>query len=107
LQTLLSDVDLYKVGHHGSRNATPKSLFRLWGEEPNPDKPMLALLSTMPGVHGRSDATAVPRGPLVEALERRMTLVRTDELDSGPGFVTVAARCRADEPFTVRPEGEP
>jgi hypothetical protein len=26
-------VDLYKVGHHGSRNATPKSLFNLG---PNP-----------------------------------------------------------------------
>lgn len=104
LQKLLSDVDLYKVGHHGSRNATPRSLFRLWGEEPNPDRPMTALLSTMAGVHGRSDATAVPRGPLVEALARRMTLVRTDERDKGPGFVTVAARCDADEPFTVQPE---
>lgn len=29
----LEKVDLYKVGHHGSRNATPKSLFNLG---PNP-----------------------------------------------------------------------
>ena len=27
-----SAVDLYKVGHHGSRNATPRTLFNLWSE---------------------------------------------------------------------------
>ncbi len=29
-QSLLSGVNLYKVGHHGSRNATPKSLWKLF-----------------------------------------------------------------------------
>jgi beta-lactamase superfamily II metal-dependent hydrolase len=29
-RSLLSSVNLYKVGHHGSRNATPKSLWKLF-----------------------------------------------------------------------------
>lgn len=106
-RSLLKNVDLYKVGHHGSRNATPKSLFKLWGDEPDSGRPMTALLSTMPGVHGKSVRTAVPRGPLVHALERRMTLVRTDALAGEAGFVTVAAPTRGGEPFAVREEPAP
>lgn len=98
---LLANVDLYKVGHHGSRNATPKSLFALWGAEPNPARPMTALLSTMSKVHGKTPETAVPRGPLVAALKRRMTLVRTDELADDAEFVTVSAPTRGREPFRV------
>jgi hypothetical protein len=94
-------VDLYKVGHHGSRNATPKSLFR---EDQNRHEcPMVALMSTMPDVHGETEATAVPRATLVNALAGRMNLVRTDELD-GPGSVTVAAPCRGGQPFTPQRE---
>jgi hypothetical protein len=100
---LLAGVDLYKVGHHGSRNATPKSLFQLWQEEPAREHPMVGLLSTMPNVHGRSDATAVPRSALVEALTQRMTLVRTDAFEMEPGFVTLAAPCHGNEPFAVQP----
>ena len=66
---------------------------------------MVALMSTLPGVHGKSEATAVPRGPLVEALGRRMDLVRTDDLAAGAGSVTVAAPCRGDDPFEVQQGG--
>jgi hypothetical protein len=59
--------------------------------------------STMPGVHGRSEAIAVPRGPLVEALARRMTVVRTDSLVQGVDSVAVAAPCHGPEPFAERP----
>ena len=55
------DIDLYKVGHHGSRNATPRSLHALWVDRPNTLPPMTALMSTRPDVHGESEATAVPR----------------------------------------------
>lgn len=96
---LLASVDLYKVGHHGSRNATPKSLFRLWEDPPGREHEMVAMLSTLPGIHGRSEATAVPRGPLVTALEDRMTVVRTDRLDPGEDVVAVSAPCRGPEPF--------
>jgi len=98
-QALLADVDLYKVGHHGSRNATPKSLFRLWGDTPDPKRPMTALMSTMPKVHGESEATAVPRSTLVKALDRRMRLLRTDELEHGQDFLAVAARSRGRATF--------
>jgi hypothetical protein len=101
---LLAGVDLYKVGHHGSRNATPKSLFRLWERQARDDHPMVALLSTMPDVHGKTDATAVPRESLVNALQLRMDLVRTDTLE-GQGSVTVAARCRGRQPFAVQVDG--
>jgi hypothetical protein len=37
-------------------------------------------MSTMPDVHGESEATAVPRATLVEALRELGPLVRTDEL---------------------------
>jgi hypothetical protein len=102
---LLARVDLYKVGHHGSRNATPKSLFRLWEDDAHRDRKMVALMSTMSGVHGKSEATAVPRGPLVEALGRRMNLVRTDDLAAGEVSVAVTAPCRGDDPFEVQPSG--
>jgi hypothetical protein len=99
---LLSRVDLYKVGHHGSRNATPKSLFALWESH---DREMTALMSTKADVHGDTEGTAVPRGPLVEALKQRMDLVSTDDLPRGEGFVAVAAPCSGDQPFSVLPGG--
>jgi hypothetical protein len=98
---LLESVDLYKVGHHGSRNATPRSLFRLWGEEPDPARPMTALMSTLSGVHGRSEATRVPRATLVAALQRRMDLITTDGLARDTGFREIVAPTTGKRPFTV------
>lgn len=76
----LGDVDLYKVGHHGSRNATPRSLVEAWRKQ---RRKVTSVMSTMPGVHGRSEATAVPRATLVAALEELGPLARTDALPSG------------------------
>ncbi|MDP8961297.1 MAG: hypothetical protein M3N32_06775 [Actinomycetota bacterium] len=94
LERRLSEVDLYKVGHHGSRNATPRSLVQLWHGDP----PLVALLSTRPGVHGKTEATAVPRATLVTALEQRAELYSTEDLDQG-GAVVVQAEARGREPF--------
>jgi hypothetical protein len=99
LRNLLRGVDLYKVGHHGSRNATPKSLFRLWGEDPDPSRPITALMSTLRNVHGESEATRVPRSTLVAALGRRMTLLTTDGLPAAQPFVEVAAAASGSQPF--------
>lgn len=99
---LLEDVDLYKVGHHGSRNATPRSLFKFWGSEPDPNRPMVALMSTRRGVHGKSTATRVPRATLIAALQRRMTLFSTDDAQdfpAGQGFLEIAAPAAGKEPF--------
>ncbi|WP_342316824.1 hypothetical protein [Lysobacter sp. FW306-1B-D06B] len=88
----LRQVDFYKVGHHGSRNATPK---RLWdgfekryppppGDDDGEHAPhahgegFVTLLSTKDHVHGRASAdTEVPRQTLVDALETQSTLVDT------------------------------
>jgi L-ascorbate metabolism protein UlaG (beta-lactamase superfamily) len=69
---LLKDVDLYKVGHHGSRNATPKTLWNNFGNK-NKDKGeanrLSTIVSTMKGKHGHAKSnTEVPRGTLVDAL---------------------------------------
>lgn len=72
----LPDVDVYKVGHHGSLNATPKvSLwepFRKRGD----GRELVTLLSTMDGRHGHEENdTEVPRTPLVEALAAETKLL--------------------------------
>jgi hypothetical protein len=70
---LLAGTTLYKVGHHGSRNATPKE--GLWGHfakrstKHDDDGRMWSIVSTMAGKHGTTEATRVPRKTLVDALE--------------------------------------
>jgi hypothetical protein len=91
LKEKLSEVDLYKVGHHGSRNATPKTLFGFWNQPGTKSRRMTALMSTLPGVHGKSEETAVPRETLITALDKRMTLHRTDHLDGRP-FIEVVGQ---------------
>jgi glyoxylase-like metal-dependent hydrolase (beta-lactamase superfamily II) len=100
LRAALPEVDLYKVGHHGSRNATPRSLVSPWTGRA---KPLTTLLSTMPGVHGESEATAVPRTTLVDALGALGTLHRTDKFAVGTLSREVSASTRNDQPFAVVP----
>ena len=99
---LIRGVDLYKVGHHGSRNATPRTLFSLWNEPATRDRPMTALMSTKPGVFpGRpGSGTEVPRQTLLTALRQRMTLCTTMDLPQGTSHLEVAAPAVGDAPFT-------
>jgi hypothetical protein len=91
LRAKLASIDLYKVGHHGSRNATPRSLHRLWAQRP-PDAPRItALMFTLAGVHGSTPATAVPRATLVEALRQVADLYSTDDLPDDQSFLEVVA----------------
>lgn len=82
----LAEVDLYKVGHHGSLNATPRSLwsqFKKRGGTGRPDR-MTSVLSTMAGKHGSEDKrTEVPRRTLVEMLKDDTHFHSTQEMDSG------------------------
>lgn len=86
---LLKDVCVYKVGHHGSRNATPKSL---WGkfarkrvdEKDDHEKDKVARLmtinSTMKGKHGHSESnTEVPRTSLVNEMSKLSDYKSTEE----------------------------
>jgi beta-lactamase superfamily II metal-dependent hydrolase len=79
---LLADVNLYKVGHHGSLNATPKSLWHLFrhkGDEHQPQR-LTTLCSTRSGKHGSAKSgTEVPRRVLVEELRAKSGFASTEE----------------------------
>ena len=69
----LAKTDFYKVGHHGSLNATPKRLWELFdkkSDDRNATDRLKSVVSTRSGVHGsRQRGTEVPRTKLVEALK--------------------------------------
>ena len=96
---LLRGIDLYKVGHHGSRNATPRTLFDLWNEPATKDRPLTCLLSTLAGVHGETEETRVPRSTLVAALEKRASLHSTDGSAPGSPRVQVLTDASGQGPF--------
>lgn len=83
IRKLLEDVSLYKVGHHGSLNATPKSLwnlFRLRSEHPTSGR-LKTINSTLSGKHGDArNGTEVPRKKLVEALKRESEYITTEDI---------------------------
>lgn len=82
VRTLLAGTHIYKVGHHGSRNATPKTLWeRFRHRGPAGSERLCSILPTLPGVHGEEkNDSEVPRKTLVEALEKETDLIRTDEM---------------------------
>jgi hypothetical protein len=90
---LLSTVNVYKVGHHGSRNATPKTLwngFKNRSQKKTDKKRLKSFMSTMPGKHGNSRSkTEVPRQTLVDALEGESELFTTTSLKKG----TISLAC--------------
>ena len=82
---LLAGVELYKVGHHGSRNATPKDLWKLFknrSKSKKDPKRLVSLMSTMEGMHGHEKSqTEVPRQTLVNALDSHTNLFSTQQLE--------------------------
>jgi hypothetical protein len=83
VKKLLADVDLYKVGHHGSLNATPKSLWNLFQHRCDHDTPerLKTVMSTMNGKHGDSrSGTEVPRKKLVDALRKDSEFHTTQDI---------------------------
>jgi len=83
---LLSGVDFYKVGHHGSRNATPKTL--LWENFARrgaaKGRRMKTALSTLKGKHGTATKkTEVPRKTLLDALDHETDLYNTEGFRPG------------------------
>jgi hypothetical protein len=79
----LKQVDLYKVGHHGSLNATPKTLWRLMTGGRDNAKSLTTLLSTVTdSKHGHEASnTEVPRRSLVKALRSKSDLRSTQVLE--------------------------
>jgi hypothetical protein len=83
VRTLLRGVDVYKVGHHGSLNATPKTLWRAFDKRGGPTSRgrLKTVLSTMADKHGdESKGTEVPRRTLVDQLVKESDVSRTDAL---------------------------
>jgi len=80
---LLKDVTVYKVGHHGSRNATPKTLWNRFGHKDqavSASDRLLTLNSTMKGKHGHSkNNSEVPRATLVTELKNLSDYRSTEE----------------------------
>ena len=89
LAALLEDVDLYKVGHHGSLNATPRSMwgrFRKRGPKSRPGR-LTSVVSTKHGKHGSEDTrTEVPRRTLMTELNAGSNLRSTEQLPDGALF---------------------
>ena len=90
VQKLLADVDVYKVGHHGSLNATPKaSLWEPFSRKGKGPNDLMTFLSTESGHHGtEGKGTEVPRLTLVEALQQDSRLMQTGV--NNPGGQAVA-----------------
>ncbi len=77
---LLKNVELYKIGHHGSLNATPKSLWSLFRNKgpAGTKNRMQSILSTKEGVHGKPENDSeVPRGKLIRELREQSKLIDT------------------------------
>jgi hypothetical protein len=83
LMARLKSVTLYKVGHHGSRNATPKSLwngFSHRGGSAKKDR-LQTVMSTMGGVYGQvAENSEVPRATLLKELRAKSTLTTTQDI---------------------------
>jgi hypothetical protein len=82
----LKDVDLYKVGHHGSLNATPKDLWGLFTRkrtDGGSSAVMKTVVSTLAGKHGHAeDGTEVPRTKLVAELMKFSDYYTTQAMES-------------------------
>jgi hypothetical protein len=82
----LKDVDLYKVGHHGSLNATPKDLWGLFTRkrtDSGSSAVMKTVVSTLAAKHGHAeDGTEVPRTKLVAELMKFSDYYTTQAMES-------------------------
>lgn len=89
LRALLRDVDVYKVGHHGSRNATPVPLWEMFAHKkkkgaPKPSMPFSTVMSTdAEKFPPTSYEGEVPRESLVKALRSGSELLDTQTFGAG------------------------
>jgi hypothetical protein len=86
-ENLLKDVDFYKVGHHGSRNATPMSLWTIFSKRRGMTKSTVlkTMMSTSAGPYARTEEGKVPSTNLVKALQKGSVLKNTQKLKGARG----------------------
>lgn len=99
LRKQLATVDLYKVGHHGSRNATPRRLYRLWERRSGSQRPLVSVLTTLSGVYDRSDEGAVPKPELVRALAKLGAVHSTEDLPEDVWWFDLVAPTKSGGEF--------
>jgi hypothetical protein len=77
----LAKVTFYKVGHHGSRNATPKSLWNGFTKRGDSHKVgwLETIVSTMADKYGKSEGAEVPRKTLMTALKTYSKFLTTQD----------------------------
>lgn len=100
-RAILGGLDFYKVGHHGSTNATPMDVVNAMKQG------CVAMCSTDPGAYGNPDkGTEVPREPLMAALRARTQnkLARSDQVPVGNKPATAEEPALA-EPFKAEAGG--
>ena len=74
-KAILSHLDFYKVGHHGSTNATPITAVDTMAGE------FVSMCSTQADTFGsRENKSEVPRDPLMAALAKKSATVRSDDV---------------------------
>lgn len=89
---LLKDVDVYKVGHHGSLNATPRTLWDGFTKksetEGKPGRLETVMSTRSDSMHGHvENDSEVPRRTLVTALKKNSRHRSTQELEGDGGLV--------------------
>ncbi|MGZ8804783.1 MAG: hypothetical protein ACXWZG_05735 [Microbacterium sp.] len=103
LRTRLTDVDIYKVGHHGSRNATPRRLVDLWATARRRGHALESVMSTVSEVYGSTAEGELPKPELVEALAKLGTVRSTEDLPDGVWWFDLEAPTRTrSRPFDYR-----
>jgi beta-lactamase superfamily II metal-dependent hydrolase len=91
--SILGTIDFYKVGHHGSTNATPISAVGAMGKD------FVSMCSVQEGTFGKvENSSEVPRTPLLEGLSKKSALVRSDQVAVDLDEVQVAAATKAKLP---------
>jgi hypothetical protein len=102
---ILISLDFYKVGHHGSGNATPKVAVETMEKASR----FTSMCSTEAQIYGNENpadptkGTEVPRIPLLEKLASESALVRSDQIP-----ITVNGRkieAKATAPLPASPAG--
>ncbi len=100
LRRALANVDLYKVGHHGSRNATPRRLAsQVWAARTTP---LTSVMSTKAAVFGSTAQGAVPKAQLVSALQALGPVHSTDDLAPGVWWFDVGSPTTGPAAFTYQ-----
>jgi len=83
---ILGALDFYKVGHHGSTNATPVAAVEAMDGE------FVSMCSTEQGAFGSvENQSEVPRIPLLEALAKHSAVMRSDQIPVAVDGIKLAA----------------